>query len=156
MKVSTFRGHAIHETDAGWVFSDSNGAVTDKCDCGYCGIANTTEGHDGCFGRLPFVMNACCGHGESRMAYLQFTPRLRLGGFLARWLGLAMRRFNRNPAMIAFPKPIVIDLACCSCPCGCCDLEPTSLEITIGDLFQDSKCDSNYAQARSDSLHWGI
>lgn len=41
--------------------------------CGYCGKKRTTEGHDGCIGTLKGVMNACCGHGEVRMAYVQFN-----------------------------------------------------------------------------------
>ncbi len=40
--------------------------------CGYCDMKRTTEGHDGCIGTLEGVMNACCGHGEYKMAYIQF------------------------------------------------------------------------------------
>jgi len=40
--------------------------------CGHCGLKRTPEGHDGCIGTLPNVMNACCGHGETEMAYVQF------------------------------------------------------------------------------------
>lgn len=40
--------------------------------CGHCGIKRTSDGHDGCIGTLSGVMNACCGHGEDRMAYVQF------------------------------------------------------------------------------------
>ena len=41
--------------------------------CVHCGLGPTPEGHDGCLGTLPesIVMNACCGHGEDRMAYVQ-------------------------------------------------------------------------------------
>lgn len=43
----------------------------DKCE--HCGKGVTKEGHDGCIGTLPDeVMNACCGHGEDRWAYVQF------------------------------------------------------------------------------------
>lgn len=45
----------------------------DKEICGHCGIKRTPEGHDGCIGTLPNVMNACCGHGETRHAYVQFN-----------------------------------------------------------------------------------
>jgi hypothetical protein len=40
--------------------------------CGHCGLKRTPEGHDGCIGTLPNIMNACCGHGENRHAYVQF------------------------------------------------------------------------------------
>ena len=42
--------------------------------CVKCNLPPTKEGHDGCIGLLPSpdVMNACCGHGEDRMAYVQF------------------------------------------------------------------------------------
>lgn len=43
-----------------------------KDSCGYCGIKRTPEGHDGCIGTLEGVMNACCGHGEDKTAYVQF------------------------------------------------------------------------------------
>lgn len=40
--------------------------------CGHCGLKRTPEGHDGCIGTLEGVMNACCGHGEDKVAYVQF------------------------------------------------------------------------------------
>lgn len=40
--------------------------------CGHCNLKRTPEGHDGCIGELKGVMNACCGHGEDRMSYVQF------------------------------------------------------------------------------------
>jgi hypothetical protein len=40
--------------------------------CGHCEKKRTSEGHDGCIGTLENVMNACCGHGESNLAYVQF------------------------------------------------------------------------------------
>lgn len=52
-----------------------NGNYLDGCGkelCGYCGVSRTKEGHDGCLGTLENVMNACCGHGELGMAYVQF------------------------------------------------------------------------------------
>lgn len=41
--------------------------------CAHCGKPPTPEGHDGCLGTLPeqVVMNACCGHGNDRQAYVQ-------------------------------------------------------------------------------------
>ncbi|MGP9796185.1 hypothetical protein ACT3UJ_02320 [Halomonas sp. 86] len=42
--------------------------------CAKCGLPPTPEGHDGCLGTLDekLVMNACCGHGNDRQAYVQF------------------------------------------------------------------------------------
>ena len=42
--------------------------------CSKCGKNPTKEGHDGCIGTLPCksVMNACCGHGDDSIAYVQF------------------------------------------------------------------------------------
>jgi hypothetical protein len=48
--------------------------------CGHCGIKRTPEGHDGCIGTLPNIMNACCGHGENKAAYVQFLGKERLEG----------------------------------------------------------------------------
>lgn len=41
--------------------------------CGHCNLKRTPEGYDGCVGELQGVMNACCGHGDYRMAYVQFN-----------------------------------------------------------------------------------
>ena len=47
--------------------------------CSYCGLARTAEGHDGCLGTLPGVMNACCGHGgQAEGAYVQFCDGTRI------------------------------------------------------------------------------
>lgn len=43
-----------------------------KPKCGHCGLPRTKEGHDGCIGTLEGVKNACCGHGEEAVAYVQF------------------------------------------------------------------------------------
>lgn len=51
-----------------------------KENCGHCGLKRTAEGHDGCVGTLPDVLNACCGHGEEKMAYVQFTAAKRISG----------------------------------------------------------------------------
>lgn len=75
MSSSTWRGNAIHYDESLylWLYEDGQ-RVMDHVDrpCGHCGKGNTIEGHDGCLGTLPGVMNACCGHGEERMAYVQF------------------------------------------------------------------------------------
>jgi hypothetical protein len=42
--------------------------------CDHCSLPATKEGHDGCIGTLKDgdVMNACCGHGNDKQAYVQF------------------------------------------------------------------------------------
>jgi hypothetical protein len=41
--------------------------------CTHCKKYRHKEGFDGCIGKLKNVMNACCGHGENNMAYVQFN-----------------------------------------------------------------------------------
>lgn len=94
----SFRGYEIHEEDAKWFFSDTAEPVSctwKHRPCGYCGMLDTHEGYDNCFGHLPGVMNACCGHGESKSAYIQFAIGLILKGFIALWIGYAMKRLKK-------------------------------------------------------------
>jgi hypothetical protein len=53
--------------------------------CAKCKAYPTKEGHDACLGTLPFVWNACCGHGDPKKAYIQwYKNRLpRFNGYLA-------------------------------------------------------------------------
>lgn len=85
--MSTFRGHEIYKGEDGeWFFSDTNERVDSawaKRPCGYCLLPNTPEGHDGCLGTLPGVMNACCGHGELRGTYVQFPDGSSIYGLEA-------------------------------------------------------------------------
>jgi len=71
-----WRGHQIHYAELGacWVYSSDNLPVSQDPSraCGECGLGNTPEGHDGCLGTLPGVMNACCGHGVEPDAYIQY------------------------------------------------------------------------------------
>jgi len=71
-----WRGHAIcyHHDQGVWIYADSGQPVKEWKDrpCGDCGLSNTPEGHDGCLGTLPGVMNACCGHGDKSDAYIQY------------------------------------------------------------------------------------
>ena len=58
-----------------WIYSDTKQPVSvnyKNKSCGNCGKNFTKEGHDGCLGTLMGLMNACCGHGESDAAYVQF------------------------------------------------------------------------------------
>lgn len=75
MKPKEFlRGHEIYSKDGVYYYADTDEpTVGNRRSCGYCGLADTSEGHDGCLGTLPGVMNACCGHGERQSAYVQFS-----------------------------------------------------------------------------------
>ena len=52
--------------------------------CQKCNLMPKTEGHevyDGCIGKLQGdVMNACCGHGDDRIAYIQYWNGSRIAG----------------------------------------------------------------------------
>lgn len=49
--------------------------------CDKCRKPPTKEGHDGCLGTLPgAIMNACCGHGADRQAYIQYWCGKRISG----------------------------------------------------------------------------
>ena len=50
--------------------------------CASCGLGPTIDGHDGCLGALDesIVMNACCGHGNKRYAYVQLWDSSCLRG----------------------------------------------------------------------------
>ena len=85
MISSHLRGHEIEQDkkqDA-WMFSDTREPTVDTHKdrpCAHCGQHSTPEGHDACLGTLPGVMNACCGHGHSLSAYVQFGDGRSLSG----------------------------------------------------------------------------
>lgn len=69
------RGHDIYYDGEVFRYVDNDEFTVETWKsrpCGFCGLSNTLEGHDGCLGTLPGVMNACCGHGEVKQAYVQF------------------------------------------------------------------------------------
>jgi len=72
MVTSRFRGHKIENTENGWVFCKSRKPVEENVACGNCGAHSTPDGYDSCIGELPGLMNACCGHGQTGEAYVQF------------------------------------------------------------------------------------
>lgn len=74
-RASYWRGHLIRFEDGRWIYADNllDVAGNGERPCGYCGKMNTEDGHDGCIGRLGGVMNACCGHGDISVAYIQYS-----------------------------------------------------------------------------------
>lgn len=87
-ELDFFRGHLIkyNKKEDSWFYIDTGKRTVDtwkERGCGYCGKSNTSEGHDGCLGTLENVHNACCGHGNSAEAYVQFDNGEELRGELA-------------------------------------------------------------------------
>ena len=82
MTRGKLRGHEILlvKGDDVWLYADTmTPTIGNPRDCGHCSLPDTPEGHDGCLGTLPGVMNACCGYGTPGDAYVQY-PDSRLGG----------------------------------------------------------------------------
>lgn len=85
MVHGTWHGHPISLIDPEneiWVYQDTGQRVSENPSraCGHCKLAATPEGHDGCLGELPGVMNACCGHGVDEEAYIQYCDGTDLRG----------------------------------------------------------------------------
>jgi hypothetical protein len=49
--------------------------------CTVCGADVGADRPDACLGTLPGVIEACCGHGEPRKAYITFDTGLIIRGF---------------------------------------------------------------------------
>lgn len=72
--MTKLRGHKIELKKSKYVYSDNKESTIDNWKnrpCGHCGLNFTIEGHDGCVGALTDTMNACCGHGDNSLAYIQ-------------------------------------------------------------------------------------
>lgn len=76
------RGHPIRFDGEQWCYINDDSPTVGAAErpCGHCGRARSPEGHDGCLGTVPGVVNACCGHGEDRRAYVVLASGKRLGG----------------------------------------------------------------------------
>lgn len=86
MEIDIHRGNKIYKSKGIWYYCDSKEPVAETHitkPCGHCGKGYTKEGHDGCIGALPNVMNACCGHGVEAEAYVQFSKDLLYRGKMA-------------------------------------------------------------------------
>lgn len=82
MKTGLHRGHHMTVTPGdpqGWRYTDGVPVAMDPSrPCGACGRADDEAGHDGCLGELPGVVNACCGHGNVRDAWVVLADGRRL------------------------------------------------------------------------------
>jgi hypothetical protein len=76
MAISKSRGYPVAHIDGEWRFKDTGEPMKDNWQdrpCGHCGEKGTPEGHDWCISKLLGVKNACCGHGDTQYAYVQFN-----------------------------------------------------------------------------------
>ena len=79
--ISTDRGHEILEDQGEYTYLDTGeSTIGNPRNCGRCNNPETAEGHDACLGTLPGVMNACCGHGDDKSAYVQFPDSTCIRG----------------------------------------------------------------------------
>ncbi len=78
------RGHPIYWDGLRWRYVDNDEPTAIKTQaqrsCGVCNEPRTPEGHDPCLGTLPGVMNACCGHGNPKEAYVQIDSSREVRG----------------------------------------------------------------------------
>lgn len=75
---SKFRGNAIYFDGEQYRYCSDNkptAAHWKQRPCGHCHKPNRADEHDACLGELPGVINACCGHGTTQEAYIQFTDK---------------------------------------------------------------------------------
>lgn len=85
--IAKYRGHYIELVRDEWIYSDTKEPVKDfhfTRACGNCNKPYTSEGHDGCLGNLRGITNACCGHGDTGEAYIQFLNTFCVRGKVAR------------------------------------------------------------------------
>jgi hypothetical protein len=100
--MDKYRGNAIKAVDGLYVYTDTNKPVSQgERGCGKCGSFRTKDGHDNCLGGLPFVMNACCGHGNVSDAYVQFLDKSVVSGedavlVIKKFKGLAVDEGTRD------------------------------------------------------------
>jgi hypothetical protein len=97
MTTSKFRGHNIEVLNGIWVYSDTKEptALNYKSrSCKNCGKNYTEEGHDGCLGTLKGIMNACCGHGNTDDAYVQFLDGFVIDGEDAKIIQNILKKYR--------------------------------------------------------------
>jgi len=79
------RGWEVHfdEYTKRWVYSDNNESIEEEPQrpCVRCGAVFSLNQPDACLGHIEGVRNACCGHGSSEEAYIQFHDKTCIRGF---------------------------------------------------------------------------
>lgn len=85
MITSKFMGQPIYFKNSKWFFTDDNGecipASESEKECKHCGKKQSHFRADPCIGKLPGVKNACCGHGNRELSYIQFENGTVIRGF---------------------------------------------------------------------------
>lgn len=78
------RGNEIKKDVNGrYVYIENNQLTSETykdVPCGSCNEKYTEEGHDPCLGTLEGVINACCGHGDTKTTYVQFEDKSTIRG----------------------------------------------------------------------------
>lgn len=70
--IEHLRGNKIINILGNFLYADTlEPTANNERPCGHCGENFDADGHDGCLGIMPGVMNACCGHGDEDQAYVQ-------------------------------------------------------------------------------------
>lgn len=75
-----YHGHRLFwDPYVEWWYFEETGETLDRdreehenMICKRCKRRPTSEGHDGCIGKLPGVRHACCGHGVVKEAYIEW------------------------------------------------------------------------------------
>jgi hypothetical protein len=82
-ELDFLRGHEIYLKGGEFFYKDNDEPTVNNSrpNCGKCGGVFTEEDFDPCLGKLPGVMNACCGHGEPRTSYIMFENGTIVRGF---------------------------------------------------------------------------
>jgi len=101
MAKSKWRGNDIEydESIDKWVYCADKTAIPDSLyeyPCGFCGKKPTAEGHDACLGTLIGVMNACCGHGNTEEAYVQFLDGECIRGKDAKIILEVLKKYRKE------------------------------------------------------------
>lgn len=97
--MEQFRGNEIYKSNGEYLYKDSDKPVSENwqtTNCGHCNLPFTPEGHDGCIGTLPNVLNACCGHGITQDAYVQFEDRTIRGQEAIDYINNKTNEINRR------------------------------------------------------------
>lgn len=73
MVKSFIYGHPVKYINNEWIYMDTKENInnTPLRKCPKCGQFPNQDGYDACFGKLPGVSYACCGHGLGK-GYIKF------------------------------------------------------------------------------------
>lgn len=115
--------------------------MTAKCEhCGRAPIKDGYQEYDACIGKIPIgLMNACCGHGETTMAYIQFLDGNCIRGLEALTAMEAIKTGYRNEIIGHLADDIFISLMNACNALGLIEQQLTEEGITIISRTQQGK-----------------